>query len=153
MVYISNVVSPSFPPCHPTSTPSSSSYDIVDRPTELICIYDIYLSTFICQHTNSKDIAGQCLHLQCGVPKLSALSPNSISTSSSSYIFICHSRAMFTSPTWCPQRVPNISWCPQAFRLVTSVHIPLFLLIWRILSSYSCCCIAALICQIWVRCM
>ena len=30
---------------------------IVDRPTQLICISDIYL--FICRQTNTKDIAGQ----------------------------------------------------------------------------------------------
>ena len=33
---------------------------IVDRPTQLICISDIYLLyLFICQQTNTKDIAGQ----------------------------------------------------------------------------------------------
>ena len=30
---------------------------LVDRPTQLICISDIYL--LICQQTNTKDIAGQ----------------------------------------------------------------------------------------------
>ena len=30
----------------------------VDCPTQLICISDIYM-LYICQHTNTKDIAGQ----------------------------------------------------------------------------------------------
>ena len=38
-------------------THTSSSAAVVDRPTQLICISDIYL--LICQQTNTKDIAGQ----------------------------------------------------------------------------------------------
>ena len=43
---------------------------IVDRPTQLICISNIYLltdkylSTNICQQTNTKDIAGQSARMK-----------------------------------------------------------------------------------------
>ena len=50
--------------CNPSGT--DLYQHVVDRPTQLICISDIYLLT--CQQTNTKDIAGQSA---TGVPELS----------------------------------------------------------------------------------
>ena len=38
---------------------------VVDRPTQLICISDLYLLIFVCQQTNTKDIAGQSANSHC----------------------------------------------------------------------------------------